>query len=75
MRNLAVLLCRADDADELREFGRSKVDVVLRVEEQSFAVKLEVQSRVVGSFRKDDFYGEGVFRGPPSRRPEDLQGR
>ena len=63
-RQRRALLRRADDANELREFCWSEVDVVLRVEQQSIAVKLEVQNRVVGSFRKDNFYGESVFRAP-----------
>jgi hypothetical protein len=37
------LLRRADDANELREFGWAKVNVVLGVEEQAIAVEFEIQ--------------------------------
>src|ERR1043165_551426 len=58
------LLRRADNANELREFGWSEIDVVLRVEQQPIAVEFEVQCGIVRCFGEHDLDGEGVFCGP-----------
>jgi len=60
------LFRRADDANELREFGWSEADVVFRVEEQTVAVELEGQRGVIRGFRENDLDGEGVVRAPCS---------
>ena len=55
------LFSSASLSNQLREFSWSKGDVVFRVNQQSIAVELEIQSGVERCFGKNDLYGEGVF--------------
>jgi len=44
------LFARADLADELRQLGLAKRDVVLSVDHQSISVKLKIHRRIEGRF-------------------------
>ena len=61
---ISLLFTGAGHSDELRKFGWSEGDVVLRVKQQSIAIELKIQRGIVGSFREYELYGESILRAP-----------
>ena len=59
-----LLLGRAGLAGELRKFGWSKRNVVLRVDQQAISRELEIKCRIERRFVENDLYGEDVWRSP-----------
>src|ERR1051325_7712273 len=55
-------------ADKLHELGWAEGHVVLRIDQQSISVELEIESRIGGRFVENDLSGERVWRSPGATR-------